>query len=57
VVLEISGRLNFSHAFSPELLKLLLLLLLELLMELLSLLVDNLVLRTHMSRVGWEWLH
>jgi hypothetical protein len=56
VVLEISRRLNFSHAFNPELLKLLLLLLLELLVELLSLLVDNLVLSTHMTRVGWEWL-
>jgi hypothetical protein len=56
VVLEISRRLNFSHAFNPELLKLLLLLLLELLVELLSLLVDNLVLSTHMTRIGWEWL-
>jgi hypothetical protein len=56
VVLEISHRLIFSHAFNPELLKLLLLLLLELLVELLSLLVHNLVLNTHLSRVGWKCL-
>jgi hypothetical protein len=53
VVLEVSGLFNISQALSPELLELTLLLLLELLVELLGLLVDNLVLCTHLrSRVG-----
>jgi len=56
VVLEVSGLLNISQAFSPELLELTLLLLLELLVELLGLLVYNLVLSTHLSRVGCKCL-
>jgi hypothetical protein len=55
VVLEVSGLLNVSQAFSPELLELPLLLLLELLVKLLCLLVDKLMLRAHLSMVRWEW--